>query len=117
LDIRRGLGPARAKRAEIPDAAPRALGEWAQIRYLRAVQACSSPRDSALALVPFYAGARISETVALDLDDVRVSARKGVLATRPRPTGNHTRLLHISGVSWPYPTQGVDTGRLLRLAE
>jgi site-specific recombinase XerD len=77
LDIRRG--PARAKRAEIPDAAPRALGEWAQIRYLRAVQACSSPRDSALALVPFYAGARISETVALDLDDVRVSARKGVL--------------------------------------
>jgi site-specific recombinase XerD len=79
LYIRRGLGPARAKRAEIPAAAPRALGERAQIRYLRAVQARSSPRDRALALVPFYAGARISETVALDLDDVRLSARKGVL--------------------------------------
>jgi site-specific recombinase XerD len=79
LYIRRGLGPASAKRAEIPHAAPRALGERAQIRYLRAVQACSSPRDRALALVPFYAGARISETVALDLDDVRLSARKGVL--------------------------------------
>ena len=62
LYIRVGLGPANAKRIEIPDAAPRALGEKAQIRYLRAVQACSSPRDRALALVPFYPGARIAET-------------------------------------------------------
>ena len=76
---RRGLGPARAKRAEVPAAAPRALGAKAQIRYLRAVQACESPRDRALALVPFYAGTRIAETVALDVDDVRLSARKGVL--------------------------------------
>jgi hypothetical protein len=35
----------------------------------------SSPRDQALALVPFYAGARIAETVAFDVDDVRLSAR------------------------------------------
>jgi integrase len=47
--------------------------------YLRAVQACSSPRDRALALVPFYAGARIAETVALDVDDMLLSARKGIL--------------------------------------
>ena len=79
LYIRRGLGPARAKRAEIPQAAPRALSERAQIRYLRAVQDARSPRDRALALVPFYAGARISETVAVDLDDVRRSARKAIL--------------------------------------
>jgi site-specific recombinase XerD len=79
LYIRRGLGPAGAKRVEIPDVAPRAFGKRAQIRYLRAVQACSSPRDRALALVPFYAGARIAETVALDVDDVQLSARKGVL--------------------------------------
>jgi len=32
-----------------------------------------------VALVPFYAGARISEVVALDVVDVRLSARKGVL--------------------------------------
>jgi site-specific recombinase XerD len=79
LYIRRGLGPANAKRMEIPEAAPRALDKRAQIRYLRAVQACSSPRDQALALVPFYAGARIAETVALDVDDMRLSARKGTL--------------------------------------
>ncbi|MGO9899262.1 MAG: tyrosine-type recombinase/integrase [Solirubrobacteraceae bacterium] len=77
--IRRGLAAASAKRAEIPDAAPRALDHKAQIRYLRAVQGCRSPRDKALALVPFYAGARLAETVALDLDDVRLSARKGIL--------------------------------------
>src|SRR6266545_6649510 len=45
----------------------------------RCKQARSSPRDRALALVPFYAGARIAETVALDVDDVRLSARKGIL--------------------------------------
>ena len=79
LYIRRGLGSADAKRLEIPAAAPRALDQRAQIRYLRAVQASSSPRDRALALVPFYAGARISETVALDLDDLRLSARRAIL--------------------------------------
>jgi site-specific recombinase XerD len=79
LYIRLGHGPANAKRAEIPAAAPRALDPRAQIRYLRAVQASPSPRDRALALVPFYAGARLAETVALDLDDIRRSARKGVL--------------------------------------
>ena len=77
--IRRGLGPASAVRIDLPDAAPGALDQRAQVRYLRAVQARPSPRDQALALVPFYAGARISEIVALDVDDVRLSARKGVL--------------------------------------
>jgi hypothetical protein len=79
LYIRRGLGSADAKRLEIPAAAPRALDQRAQIRYLRAVQASSSPRDRALALVPFYAGARISGTVALDVDDLRLSARRAIL--------------------------------------
>ena len=40
---RRGLGPARARRAELPAAAPRALTGKAQIRYLRAVQARFQP--------------------------------------------------------------------------
>jgi site-specific recombinase XerD len=77
--IRHGLGPASAARVEISPDAPRALDHRAQLRYLRAVQARPSPRDQALALVPFYAGARISEIVALDVDDVARSARKGVL--------------------------------------
>jgi site-specific recombinase XerD len=105
--IRRGLGAASAKRAEIPDAGPRALDHKAQLQYLRAVQARSSPRDRALELVPFYAGARIAETVALDVDDVRLSARQGILpiygkgsesgrsqstpsCARPLPTGSRS---------------------------
>jgi site-specific recombinase XerD len=79
LYTRRGLGPANAARVEVPAAAPRALGERAQIRYLRAVAARPTPRDQALALVPFYAGARIAETVALDVDDIHLSARKGIM--------------------------------------
>ena len=112
LYIRLGHGPAKAKRAEIPPAAPRALDPRAQIRYLRAVQASASPRDRALALVPFYAGARLAETVALDLDDIRRSARKGVLrilgkGERIREVPIHEKLRKALGewlderVGWP----------------
>jgi len=76
---RRGLGRANAERADLPDQAPRALDQRAVLRWLRAVEALLSPRDRALAGVLFYAGARISEAVGLDVDDVRLSARKGVI--------------------------------------
>ncbi len=59
LYIRRGLGPAAAARVDAAVAAPRTLDKRAQLRHLRAVQTCPSPRDQTLALVPFYAGARI----------------------------------------------------------
>jgi len=76
---RRGLGRANAERADLPAQAPRALDKRAVLRWLRAVEAHLSPRDRALAGVLFYAGARISEAVGLDVDDARLSARKGVL--------------------------------------
>ena len=79
LYTRRGLGPASAARAEIPRTAPKALGKRAAVRFLRAVEACPSPRDRTIALIPFYAGTRIGEIVGLDTDDVQLSARKGTL--------------------------------------
>ncbi len=91
LYIRRGLGPASAARVEIAATAPRALDQRAQLRFIREVQRCPSPRDQALALVPFYAGARISEIVALDVDDIARSARKGVL----RILGKGERVRHV----------------------
>jgi integrase len=51
----------------------------ARIRWLRAVEAHLSPRDRCIASIPYYAGARISEVVRLDIDDVLLSARKGRL--------------------------------------
>jgi site-specific recombinase XerD len=79
LYIRRGLGPASAARAELPRTAPKALSTRAAVRFLREVQRCPSPRDRAIALTPFYAGTRIAEITGLHVDDVRLSARKGIL--------------------------------------
>ena len=58
---------------------PRRSTSRAAVRIPREAQKCSSPRDRAVALVPFYAGTRIAEIVGLDIDDVRLSARKGIL--------------------------------------
>jgi len=79
---RRGLGAPDVRRLELPQPAPRALAPREATRWLRAVQGCLHPRDRLLGLIPFYAGLRIGETVALDVDDVRLSARKGVLIVR-----------------------------------
>lgn len=73
---RRGLGRANAEHADLPVQAPQALEK-------RAVLAGCVPsrrtRLRAIAGVLHYAGARISEAVRLDVNDVHVSARKGVL--------------------------------------
>ena len=75
---RRGLGPAKARREElVARSAPRALSPQDARRFLRAVEQTESSRDRLLGLLPYYAGLRIGEVVALDLDDVRLSARKG----------------------------------------
>ncbi|MFI7446684.1 tyrosine-type recombinase/integrase [Nonomuraea sp. NPDC049714] len=77
--VRRGLGKADIGREDIPKTAPKAMNAPAQIRWLRAIEDWPHPRDRALALLPFYAGLRIGDAVALDVPDVRLSARKGVL--------------------------------------
>jgi site-specific recombinase XerD len=77
--VRRGLGKADVGREDLPKSAPRALEERARIRWLRAVEAHLSPRGRCIALIPYYAGARISEVVRLDVGDVQMSARKGRL--------------------------------------
>lgn len=76
----RGLGqPQGVKRHRVPRHAPKALEPRAKLRYLRAVEAWPGARDRAIALLPLYAGTRIAEIAALDVADVRLSARKGEL--------------------------------------
>jgi site-specific recombinase XerD len=77
--VRLGLGKADIGRDDLPKTAPKALDDNAQVRWLRAIEAWPHPRDRLLALLPFYAGLRIGDAVALDVADVRMSARKGVL--------------------------------------
>jgi integrase/recombinase XerD len=76
--VSRGLGPPRGVRRDpVPRHAPRALDPRAKLRYLRAVEAWPGARARAIALLPLYAGTRIAEIRALDVADVRLSARKG----------------------------------------
>lgn len=76
----RGLGqPQGVKRHQVPKHAPKAMEPRAKLRYLRAVEAWPSARDRAIALLPLYAGTRVAEIAALDVADVRLTARKGEL--------------------------------------
>lgn len=83
---RRGLGLAAADRLDLPAQVPRALDAKTALRWVRAIATRPSPRDRVLALLPIYAGLRVSETVALDTDDVRLSARKGNLRVSGKGT-------------------------------
>ena len=53
------------------------------------LEGCSSARDRALVLVPFYAGLRIGEAVPLDVDDVRQSARRALLVVHSGRRGRY----------------------------
>ena len=89
-----GLGPAAAGRLNLPAQAPRALDAKTALRWVRAIATCPSPRDRVLALLPIYAALRISETVALDTDDARLSARKGNLRVRGKGTAVRDLPIH-----------------------
>ena len=76
-----GLGPANVKREPLAQAAPRALSEDQQRGLLRAAEA-SRPRDRAIVTLLLYTMPRLHELAALDVDDVSISARKGLLVIR-----------------------------------
>lgn len=68
---RRGVGKPQARRErDIRRPVPRSLDARRVRHYLTRVRADASPRDRAIALLPYLAGLRISEVVGLDLIDV-----------------------------------------------
>ncbi|MGH9107189.1 MAG: tyrosine-type recombinase/integrase [Acidimicrobiales bacterium] len=77
-----GLGRPEVGREELAQVAPRSLAETDQRRFLRAVASCPSARDRAIATLFFYAGLRLAELAALDVDDLSVSARRGRVQVR-----------------------------------
>ena len=76
-----GLGPANVKREPLAQSAPRALSEDEQRALLRAAEA-SRPRDRAIVVLLLYTMPRLHELAALNVDDVSMSARKGLLVIR-----------------------------------
>ncbi|MGQ0678328.1 MAG: tyrosine-type recombinase/integrase [Actinomycetota bacterium] len=77
-----GLGSPVVSREELPAVAPRALDAEEQKRLLRAVEERAQPRDRAIIAIGLFAGLRLAELVALDIDDVPMSARKGRVIVR-----------------------------------
>jgi site-specific recombinase XerD len=77
-----GLGPAKTKRQELPQLAPKGLDPEEQRRFLRAVATCESNRNRALIMLMLHCGLRLSEVSALDLSDVVLTARRRELTVR-----------------------------------
>jgi site-specific recombinase XerD len=73
-----GLGRPHVRRDKPSLAAPRALDEAAQRRLLRAAEG-APVRARALVMLMLFTALRISEAVALDVGDVRILTRKGIL--------------------------------------
>ena len=73
------------KRERLAQAAPRALTEDDQRLLLRAAET-SRPRDRAIVTILLYTALRLHELVALDVDDVQVSARGSWWCGRARVT-------------------------------
>jgi site-specific recombinase XerD len=76
-----GLGAAIVRREELPRSAPRALDIDAQRLLLQAAEE-STARDRAIVALLLFTGLRLSEVAALQVADVRISARKGVVVVR-----------------------------------
>ena len=70
---------AREQRTEV---APRALDQAEQRLLLRTVERWPRARDRAIVTLFLYVGLRLSELASLDVDDVALSARKGIVKVR-----------------------------------
>ncbi|HVC31872.1 MAG TPA: tyrosine-type recombinase/integrase [Chloroflexota bacterium] len=77
-----GLGHPQVRREDLPQAAPRALTADEQKQFLRAVERQARARDRAIATLFFYTALRLGECVALNTDDVALTARKGKVIVR-----------------------------------
>lgn len=72
----------QVSRETLPAQAPRVLKPEEQKAFLRAVERTPNARDRAIVHLLFYTAIRLGECTALNLDDVRISARNGVVIIR-----------------------------------
>lgn len=84
-----GLGKVKVRREELPQQAPRALDIEEQQALLRAMERTGSVRDRAMMMLLLYTGLRVGEVAQLDLADVAISARKGMVIVRSGRGGSY----------------------------
>jgi integrase len=72
---------ANVRREELPRVAPRALDRDEQRLLLRAAERADA-RDRALVVLMVFTAVRIGEAVALNIEDLRISPRKGIVIVR-----------------------------------
>ncbi|BCY11134.1 tyrosine-type recombinase/integrase [Actinoplanes sp. L3-i22] len=106
---RLGLGEPVAARLDLPKKQPRALDERDTKRWLRAVERHTKVRDQVIGLLPLYAGLRTSEVVALDTDDIQMSARKGLIIVRAGKGGRYREVPIHPQLRGPLSTWLTDT--------
>lgn len=87
-----GLGKAKATREDLPHLAPQALTSKEQKEFLRAIERSPSTRDRALAMLLLNTGIRISECAALNIDDILLSERKGIVKIRSGKGGGYREI-------------------------
>ncbi len=87
-----GLGKAKAIRESLPQLAPQALTPQEQKDFFRAIERSKKPRDRALATLLLNTGIRISECKDLNLDDVLLTERKGLLKIRDGKGGAYREI-------------------------
>ncbi len=99
-----GLGPARVRRDDLPQAAPRALTVEQTRRLLRAAERAAQTgtaggvRDRVVITLLLFTGLRIGELAVLNLGDVAVSARKGLVTVR-RGKGDRYRQVPLNAAA------------------
>ena len=94
------LDPPRVRREPLPASAPRALEDEELRRLLRAAEAGGESRDRAVVGLMALAGLRLAEVAGLDVDDVTVSARRGMVAVR-HGKGDVGRTVRIGAAAGP----------------
>jgi len=105
---RRGLG---ARMPPVPISQVRARALSSGRRYGSCARSSSAPpARPGPRLIPFYAGARIAETVGLDVDDVKISAARAPPYPRQGRKGPrgplHRRCVPYSPTGWPNEATG-----------
>ncbi|GHP00506.1 hypothetical protein KSF_105530 [Reticulibacter mediterranei] len=95
----------QVQRESLPTQAPHALKSDEQKAFLRAVERTLNARDQAMTHLLFYTAIHLGECTTLNLDDICVSARKGLVITYSGKRDTYREVLlnvEVREALWPW---------------